>query len=138
MRVLIVEDNFTDRKILQKILSEYGECDIAVDGQEAIDAFKTSWMKCRPYDLICMDIMMPKVNGLQALKMIRETEKEKDINESERVRIIMITAVDDPKIVYKACNLFGVKSYIVKPIDKKRLLDEVRKLGLISESYAKL
>jgi two-component system chemotaxis response regulator CheY len=138
MRVLIVEDNFIDRKILQKIFLEYGECDIAVNGEEAVDAYNESWMKCRPYDLICMDIMMPKVNGLQALKMIREIEKGKDINESERVRIIMITAVDDPKIVYKACNLFGVKSYIIKPINKKRLLEEVRKFGLISESYAKL
>ena len=138
MRVLIVEDNFTDRKILQKIFSNYGECDVAVDGEEAIDAYKISWMKCSPYDLICMDIMMPKVNGLQALKIIRDIEKGNDINEEERVKIIMITAVDDPKIVFKACNLFGVKSYIVKPIDKKKLLDEVRKLGLISESYANL
>ena len=95
MRVLIVDDNFTDRKILQKIFIEYGECDIAVDGEEAIDAYKKSWMKCKPYDLICMDIMMPKVNGLQALKAIRDIENGNDINESERVRIIMITAVDD-------------------------------------------
>ncbi len=138
MRVLVVEDNFTDRKILQKIFSTYGDCDIAVNGEEAIDAYKKSWMKCRPYDLICMDIMMPKVNGLQALKIIREIEKGNDINEEERVKIIMITAVDDPKIVFKACNLFGVKSYIVKPINKKRLLDEIRKLGLINETYAAL
>ena len=138
MRVLIVDDNFTDRKILQKIFSEYGECDVAVDGEEAITAYKESWMKAKPYDLICMDIMMPKVNGLQALKIIRDLEKGKGINEEKRIEVIMITAVDDPKIVFKACNLFGVNSYVVKPVNKKQLLDEVRKLGLIRENYAKL
>ncbi len=137
MRVLIVDDNYIDRKILQKVFSEYGDCDFAVDGEEAISTFK-SWIKSKPYDLICMDIMMPKVNGLQALKIIRDLEKERGIREEDRIKIIMITAVDDPKIVFKACNLFGVKSYIVKPINKKQLLEEVRKLGLIKDNCAAL
>lgn len=134
MNVLIVEDNLTDRKILQNIFSEYGKCDVATGGAEAIDAYKRSWMTCKPYDLICMDIIMPGVNGLQALKRIREIEKEYSIDDNEGVKVIMITAVDDPKIVFKASNLFGVNSYIVKPIHKKKLLDEVKKMGLISDS----
>ena len=131
MRVLIVEDDFTSRKLLQKFLSPYGECDIAVDGEEAIEAYKLSWLKNEPYDLICMDIMMPKVDGQQALREIRDIEKEMNIKAADEVKVIMTTVLDDPKNVFRAFNHGGAASYIVKPIRKQTLLEEMRKLGLI-------
>ncbi len=76
MKMLIVEDEFLIRKIMQKILSHYGDCDIAVDGEEAVDAFRMAWEEKAPYDLICMDIMMPNINGQEALRKIREIERE--------------------------------------------------------------
>ena len=134
MRVLIVEDDFTSRKLLQKFLSALGDCDIAVDGREAVEAYKMSWVKSTPYDLICMDIMMPEVDGLQALKEIREIEKEMDVKDSNAVKVIMTTALDDPKTVVKSYYELGAVSYIVKPVGKKKLLDEVQKLGLIEQA----
>ncbi len=134
MRVLIVEDDITSRKILQRILSDYGECDLAVDGRGAVSAYKTSWLKSRPYDLICMDIMMPDVDGLQALTEIREIEKEMDIRDSDAVKVIMTTALDDPKTVVKSYYELGATSYIVKPVSRKKLLAEVQKLGLIKQA----
>ncbi|NOZ68635.1 MAG: response regulator [Deferribacteres bacterium] len=131
MRVLIVEDDFTSRKLLQKFLSPYGECDIAVDGEEAIEAYKLSWLKNEPYDLICMDIMMPKVDGQQALREIRDIEREMNIKAADEVKVIMTTVLDDPKNVFRAFNNGGAASYIVKPIRKQTLLEEMRKLGLI-------
>jgi two-component system chemotaxis response regulator CheY len=131
MRVLIVEDDFSSRKILQSILSVHGSCDIAVDGNEAIDAYKMSWLKNEPYDLICMDIMMPNVDGLQALAEIREIERDMDVKEKDRVKVIMTTALDDPQTVVESYYKLGATSYIVKPIGKQKLLQKVEKLGLI-------
>lgn len=131
MRVLIVEDDFSSRKILQTILSAHGTCDIAVDGKEAIEAYKMSWLKNIPYDLICMDIMMPNVDGLQALAEIREIEKEIAVKERDGVKVIMTTALDDPRTVVESYYKLGATSYIVKPIGKQKLLQEVEKLGLI-------
>ncbi|GBD96313.1 MAG TPA: response regulator [Nitrospirae bacterium] len=131
MRILIVEDDFTSRKLLQKFLSPYGDCDIAVDGEEAIQAYKTSWVKNEPYDLICMDIMMPNVDGQEALREIRVIEKDLGIKNPDEVKVIMTTVLDDPKNVFKALNKGGATSYIVKPISKQTLLEELRKLGLI-------
>ncbi len=131
MRVLIVEDDFSSRKILQTILSAHGTCDIAVDGKEAIEAYKMSWLKNIPYDLICMDIMMPNVDGLQALAEIRKIEKEMDVKEKDGVKVIMTTALDDPKTVVESYYKLGATSYIVKPIGKQKLLQELEKLGLI-------
>ena len=130
MRVLIVEDDFISRRILQKFLSEHGDCDIAVDGREAYDAFMMAWQESRPYDLICMDIMMPNIDGFQALKNVRETEKEMEIKERDGVKVIMTTALDDPKSVFKAFD-GGAASYLVKPVTKQKLIEEVRSLGLL-------
>jgi two-component system chemotaxis response regulator CheY len=131
MRVLIVEDDFSSRKILQTIISNHGTCDIAIDGKEAIEAYKMSWLNSTPYDLICMDIMMPNVDGLQALAEIRKIEKEMDVKEKDGVKVIMTTALDDPRTVVESYYKLGATSYIVKPIGKQKLLQELEKLGLI-------
>ena len=131
MRVLIVEDDFTSRKLLQKIVSPYGEADIAVNGQESIDAFETALEEGRPYDLVCMDIMMPEMDGQEALKKIRAAEKAKGIRNADEVKVIMITALDDPKNVVEAYYKGGATSYVPKPIDRQLFLQLLRNLGLI-------
>ena len=131
MRVLIVEDDFTSRKLLQKIVSPYGEADIAVNGQESIDAFEAALEENDPYDLVCMDIMMPEMDGQEALKKIRAIEKAKGIRNAEEVKVIMITALDDPKNVVEAYYKGGATSYVPKPIDRQLFLQLLRNLGLI-------
>ena len=130
MRFLIVEDEFINRTVIQKILHEFGECDIAVNGEEAIQAFRLAWDNNDPYDLICMDIMMPNINGQEALKQIRDYEKEKNMKAQKEVKVIMTTALGDAKTVVSLYKE-GATSYIVKPINKEKLIEEVQKLGLI-------
>ena len=131
MRVLVVEDDFTSRKVLQKILIPHGEVDIAVNGLEAVEAFETSLREDRPYDLICMDIMMPEMDGQEALKKIRAIEKTQGINPVNEVKVIMTTALDDPKNVVEVYYKGGATSYVPKPIDKHMLLHLLKNLALI-------
>lgn len=131
MRVLIVEDDFTSRKLLQKILSPYGDTDIAVNGQEAVEAFKDALDEGKPYDLVCMDIMMPEMDGQEALRKIREIEKGKGIKSADEVKVVMTTALDDPKNVVEAYYKGGATSYVPKPIDRQLFLQLLRNLGLI-------
>jgi two-component system chemotaxis response regulator CheY len=131
MRVLVVEDDFTSRKVLQKILSPFGEVDIAVNGLEAVEAFESSLREKRPYDLICMDIMMPEMDGQEALKRIRAVEKSLNTRPADEVKVIMTTALDDPKNVVEAYYKGGATSYVPKPIDKHMLLHLLKNLGLI-------
>ena len=127
MRILIAEDDLASRKFLFNALSEYGKCDLVIDGLEAIDAVMISINDKEPYDLICLDIMMPKVDGLKALKAIRDIEKQSKVNPS---KIIMTTALGESEIVQ---NTFeeGSDAYAAKPIDVKKLLQVLRKLELI-------
>jgi two-component system chemotaxis response regulator CheY len=132
MKCLIVEDDFISRRIMKELLSAYCECDIAVNGEEAVASFRMAHEGKRPYDLICMDIMMPGVDGNEALKRIREAEKEMGVPPAIEVKVIMTTAMDDPKTVIDSYYNGGATSYLVKPISKQKLVRELRTFGLIS------
>lgn len=131
MRILIVEDDVSSQKLLQTMLSPYGDCDIAVNGKEAVDAFRLAGEEGKPYDLICLDIMMPEMDGQEALKKIREMEKEKGIQEWCGVKVIMTTALEDGGNIFGAFET-GCESYLVKPISKQKLIREMKKLRLIN------
>jgi two-component system chemotaxis response regulator CheY len=131
MRILIAEDDLNSRKLIKAILSDYGECETAVDGETAINAFRTSRQKDTPFDVICLDIMMPNIDGLETLKKIREIEKELNIDDSYRVKIIMTTVLDDPKTIYDAVYRGEADAYIFKPVSRQQLLEEMHKLGLL-------
>lgn len=132
MRVLIAEDDFVARRILKEILSPYGDCDVVVDGEEAVRAFQLAHEEQNPYHLVCLDIMMPNLDGQDALKRIRAIENERGIEKKTEAKVIMITALSDPKTVFNAFYRGGATAYIVKPIDKTKLLNEIRQFGLIS------
>ena len=130
MRVLIVDDDFDSRRLMQKILYPHGYCDVVVDGEEAVEAFRRAHADDEPYDLICLDIIMPNMDGQEALREIRDIEKEKGIQAADAVKVIMISALDDSKELHDAFFLGEATSYLVKPIRKKTLVDEMNKLGL--------
>ena len=131
MKTLIAEDDFTSRLLLQEILSPYGECHAAVDGKEAVAAFETALADQKPYDLVCLDIMMPEIDGQKALKQVRDREKQAGIPMHHEVKVIMISTLDDPKSVVEAYYKGGATAYLVKPVKKTRLLDQVKEFGLI-------
>lgn len=130
MRILLAEDDFVTRKYMTNFLSKYGECDVTVDGMEAVDAFMMALEEDEPYDLVCLDIMMPVMDGYQALMGIRNLEKERDIPEEKATKIIMTTALNDEKNVKMAFDL-GCTIYSGKPIDQERFEQALKKLGLV-------
>jgi two-component system, chemotaxis family, chemotaxis protein CheY len=131
MKTLVVEDDFTNRLLLQEFLALYGECHVAVTGQEAIDAFNLAKNINQPYDLICLDIMLPGVDGHEALKQIREQEKSSNILGSKEVKVLMITALSDPHNVVEAYYQGGATAYMVKPVDISKLLEHLHSFGLV-------
>ena len=131
MKILIAEDDWVSRKFLHEFLKNYGICDLTVDGMEVVDAFIQAWEDGEPYELICLDIMMPKIDGLKALKAIRDIETQKGIRDDERVNIIMVSALSDTNNVFKAFAT-GCEAYITKPIDTKKLIDIMKDFKLIN------
>ena len=132
MKILIAEDDFASRNAIKNFLKQFGECDITVDGMEAIDAFMMAIECGEPYDLVCLDVMMPVMDGYQALKGIRDIEKEKGITGKKAAKVIMTTALNEERNVRKAFEM-GCTVYCAKPIDLDRLKKALVKLELISE-----
>lgn len=130
MRILLAEDDFVTRKFMTGFLSKYGECDVTVDGMEAVDAFMMALEDEDPYDLVCLDIMMPVMDGYQALMGIRNLEKERDIPKEKQVKVIMTTALNEEKNVKMAFDL-GCTVYSGKPIDQERFEQVLKKFNLI-------
>ena len=130
MKILLAEDDFVTRRAMDSFLSKYGECDVTVDGSEAVDAFMLALEEEEPYDLVCLDIMMPVMDGYQALMAIRNLEKERNIPKEKQAKVIMTTALNDEKNVKMAFEL-GCTIYSGKPIDQKRFEQALKKLGLV-------
>lgn len=133
INILIVEDDFTSRQILNGFLSRYGDCHMAKDGVEAIEAFTYSYTAegAARYDLICMDVKMPKLDGTQAARKIREIERQMLPPHEAECAIVMTSAVDDPATIIKACYECGANHYFVKPLDFTQMKRQLAKLGLI-------
>jgi len=132
LKILIAEDNLAGRKFLNEFLSGYGDCDLVIDGMEAIEAYSTSLSGETPYDLICLDIMMPRVDGVRALKAIRDLEKQKGVKQEKQAKIIMTTVLAESDLVKRAFE-FGCDAYASKPIDIIKFIEALQELGLIKK-----
>ncbi len=129
MRTLLVEDDATSRLLLQCLLSPYGPLDVAENGREAIEAVTTALRLNTPYDLICLDIMMPEMDGHVALEEIRILE-DRHCPEGRGARVLMTTAMHDRESISKAFR-GQCDGYLIKPIARAKLVAYLRELELI-------
>lgn len=126
MRVLVADDDFVNRKFLEKIFNRYGEV-VAVDnGMSAVDEAVRGMEQREFFDLICLDIMMTKLDGYKTLEAIREAESKYAVFDN-RAKVIMISALDEVVLdSFQVCSDYD--AYICKPIvvDKfEKLLDKM-------------
>jgi len=130
-RVLIVDDDVLSRKQLEKYFSPHAACDVRGDGRSAVDAFAQALGEGVPYDIVCIDIVMPGLDGSQTLEMMRAIEDEYGVQEMDRARVIITTEKNDPKSIFQAFFDQHVFAYLVKPIKKQTIETELKKLRLV-------
>ena len=131
MKILIAEDEFVSRAKLQKILNAYGQCYTVVNGHEALESFRMALEDKEPFDLVCLDIMMPELDGQKVLQEIRRMEESRDIGGHDHVKVIMITALSDAKNVMTAFMRGQCEAYLHKPVNREKLVRQLERLGLI-------
>ncbi|MCK5541210.1 MAG: response regulator [Desulfobacterales bacterium] len=130
MKFLIVDDEFVSRKKTAKILSKYGECNMAINGLEALNAVYRSYKANTPYSLIFLDINMPDISGIKVVENIRKWEDSQVISIKDRVKIVMLSA-DDSSQTMTSSFMEGCESYIIKPINKEKITKAFKKVGYI-------
>ena len=115
IRILYAEDDDTTRQVVCGQLAEEGfDVVTANDGEEAIKEFGS-----KTFDLILLDIRMPRKDGLEVLEFVRGVNKT--------VRIIMLTGVDELSIAIRAVKL-GASDYITKPFGLDNLLGAIHRV----------
>lgn len=124
LRFLIVDDDESVHLFLGSILAKYA-CDFAFSGEEAVEKFDEAYSAKRPYDVVMMDILMPGMDGHQAAEIMRSSEKKRGVSEINQFKLVMVTSLVDDTNVSKAFFNTHAACYIVKPLEKKKVLEEL-------------
>ena len=130
MKSLIIEDDYITSMVLQEILLTYGSADTAENGFLGVKAVEASIISEESYDVIFLDIMMPEMDGMEALQKIREVETNHNIEGKDRIKIIMCTALDDYETVKKSFSN-QCDGYLVKPFTTEKVEETLKNLFLI-------
>jgi len=130
MKSLVVEDDVTCRTIMQAYLSPFGECRLVENGRDALAVIEEAWKQGRPFDLVCLDIIMPEMDGHTVLARIREMEAARGVTGAQAMKVIMTSGAGDMDHIAQAFEK-DCMAYIVKPVLKSTLLETLKELQLI-------
>lgn len=126
MRFLIVDDDESVHLYLETILAPHAECDFALTGEEGVEKFDAAYAEKRPYDVVMMDILMPGMDGHQAAEIMRSRERDQGVSDINQFKLVMVTSLVDDTNVSKAFFNTHAACYIVKPLDKEKVMEELR------------
>ena len=129
MRALIAEDDAASGKFLKKLLEHHGDVVLCTNGLDAVNAFVEGIQNGQKFDLVCLDIMMPKIDGYKALQAIRDAERKLGTPRISRVKVVMVSALDEEFDASYAVDDYD--DYLCKPIDVMKFENIIRKLDLI-------
>jgi len=127
MNTLIIEDDPAVRKILGKILSDFGEISYAKNGAEGVCIVNEQLSEGISFELICLDIMMPQMSGKEALKLIRDVESRHNVSPSQ---VFIISALS-PDLASKEFPIDDNVVYIEKPFRKDDLVQKLSDFSLV-------
>ncbi|MFO8031657.1 MAG: response regulator [Desulfohalobiaceae bacterium] len=129
-RILIVEDSTAVQKRFVSILGVFAECHLAANGQEAVDKFKEFQAQGMDFDLVLMDVIMPVMDGLTAVKEIRAFEAALGLEGGQEAKILIVSTVQEPDKILQAQFDCGADGYITKPFARDTVLRTLKDLGI--------
>jgi two-component system chemotaxis response regulator CheY len=127
MKILIVDDDTASRITLQRFFATHGQCSGAADGLEGLALFEAALEAGDPFDVVCMDIQMPGLCGIDALARMRELEKKAAIAPGREAKAVMVTCHDDVKNVSGAFFHGQATCYVTKPVTFASLTEVLRR-----------
>ncbi len=133
-KVLIVDDSDFQADMLESILADLGISNVtkAINGSDALKHFEEALLSGAAYSLVFLDIVMPEMDGQEALKRMRALEKEAGIGGEGKTTIIMVTSLSSPTDMITALIEGDCTDYVVKPVAESILKALLVKYGLIT------
>jgi len=130
MRILIVDDDYVSRTQLKSLLSAYGDCDAAPNGEAALILIEDAFVNKLPYALITMDLDMPTMKGRHVLSCIREYEEMRKMPDNARSKVVVVTSAHALKDVAESYRQ-ECSGYIIKPATADVIKKTLTELKLI-------
>ncbi len=129
MKILIADDDYANQKFMKKLFSYYGEVAVVGDGITAVEVFAQRLKAGEPYGVVCLDVMMTKLDGYKTLEAIREAEQKYGISMRQRAKIVMLSALDED-VRGSLCVCDDYDLYLRKPVAVEEFERQMRKIGL--------
>lgn len=135
MKFLIIEEELEDKKALLRILSKYGDCQLATTGDEGFEIVRTALEAGTPFDVITIDISEPPKGGNEVLSNIRELERASQVPEDDRAMVLITTAKPDKETLLTSMQL-GCDGYLIKPFNLKIIISKIKEFEAKKQANA--
>lgn len=129
MKILIADDDYANQRFMKKLFSFYGEVDVVGDGITAVEVFAGSLRDGSPYGVVCLDVMMTKLDGYKTLEAIREAEQKYEVPMRQRSKVVMLSALDED-VRGNLCVCDDYDLYLRKPVLVENFDQQMKKIGL--------
>lgn len=136
LRILVADDSRPLRTVALHLLRKIGACKEACDGREAVAMFEAALRRGEPFGLVVLDILMPRLNGVDALREIRRMEQHQGLGDDARAKVVMLTSLDDPRFMLEAQLGAQADYYLTKPFDIDQMREALAGLGLLDSPDA--
>jgi two-component system chemotaxis response regulator CheY len=131
LRILIIEDAPVNQEFLLLALRPHGECLAVLTGEAGLAEHRRALDQARPFDVIFLDIMLPGIDGLKTLELLRAEEDSFGVPQSRRAHVIITTVLDDDRAASRAFMRGNAVSYMTKPFRVHQITEELANLGLL-------
>lgn len=121
-RVLVADDDVHMRHTLTRYLDPFAQVDGAANGVEAIQAFASARQE-HPYDLIFLDLIMPIMDGIEALRIIRSLERQWSVLDSATCPVVVVTSANDPELIQELFQANAIADHVTKPFTREKIHD---------------
>ncbi len=126
LSILVAEDNDINALLMRSLLTRLGHrAVIATDGEQALESWLASDAAGTPFDLVLMDVQMPKLDGIEAAKRIRVLEAGQRVRRTPILALTANTLVEDRYACFEA----GMDGFLLKPLDREKLEEALRHLA---------
>lgn len=129
IRALVIEDDPAIRDMIRRFLAPVALCDLAGDGVTGLAALEQAMDRGQPYELVCLDLVMPVMDGWETLARLRELEDLRGIGDPARVRVLVLTARDSSQNLARLRAFTSREGLLLKPFRRSDLFEHIRLLG---------
>lgn len=135
-KILIVDDEAINLDLLSEVMERFGKVTGVSTGLQALGELKEAYDEGQPFDLVCLDLMLPGLDGQQTLQELRRLEEKRGVAPEKQVKVIIVSALADDQNISDAYLKGRCHAYLRKPFNLRQIESKLLELGLLTAKVA--